>query len=67
MKKITLEQKEIIQGTLCAPDMYFNCIQDINNEWFVSVIECDLSDLQWLKDIPLTAFVPKITKSPLEN
>lgn len=32
--KLTLEQKESIQGQFYATYEFFNCVQDINDEWF---------------------------------
>lgn len=37
--KISLTDKEKIQGKAYAPDMYFNCIADINGNWVISIEE----------------------------
>jgi len=37
--KISLTDKEKIQGKAYAPDMYFNSIQDILDNWVISIEE----------------------------
>jgi len=59
---LTIEQKELIQGQLYAPDSYFNPIQDINNEWVISIQEmdnCVVEEFLWVKDLPLIEYLPK--------
>lgn len=35
--KLTIEQKEIIHEVLFADAQAFNCVQDINDEWFTFI------------------------------
>jgi hypothetical protein len=61
---LTLEQKEELVGQKFAPDSYFNPIQDTNNDWIISIEEinqCINPEFQWVKDLPLIEFIPKIT------
>lgn len=37
--KITEADKDLIQGQAYAPDCYFNPIQDINDNWVISIEE----------------------------
>ena len=59
---LTVEQKDSLVGHLYAPDSYFNPIQDINNNWIISVEEmeqCVNPDFMWVKDLPLIEYIPK--------
>ena len=60
---LTLEQKEEITGQKFAPDSYFNPIQDANDNWIISIEEmnqCINPEFQWVKDLPLIEYEPKI-------
>ena len=64
--KLTIEQKEAIQGVFFTNDTFFNCVQDINNEWFLFLSEDDISNIgeyAYLLDIPLTEYQPKIQEN----
>ena len=59
---LTIEQKDSLVGQLCAPDSYFNPIQDINDNWIISIEEmefCTVEEFMWVKDLPLIEYVPK--------
>ena len=59
---LTLTEKESLVGQQFAPDCYFNPIQDINNNWVISIEEIDQcvnSEFMWVKDIPLIPYEPK--------
>jgi hypothetical protein len=61
---LAIEQKEELVGQKFAPDSYFNPIQDANNDWIISIEEinqCINPEFQWVKDLPLIGFIPKIT------
>ena len=67
-RKLTLEQKDLIEGVFFNTVTFFNCIQDINNDWFIFLSDDDLLNLgnyQWLKDITLIEFTPKPQTNPL--
>ncbi len=64
---LTLEQKELIHGQLYAPDSFYNEIQDLNDDWIISVEEIANTsnpDTLWVKDLPLIPYEPKPTPSP---
>ena len=59
---LTIEQRDEIAGQQYAPDSYFNPIQDINDDWIISIEEMDqcVNELyMWVKDLPLIEYVPK--------
>ena len=59
---LTLSQKEEITGQLYDPYSYFNPIQDINDNWIISVEEIEQNEnqlLAWVKDLPLIPYEPK--------
>lgn len=60
---LTLEQKEELIGKQFSKDSYFNPIQDLNDNWIISMEEinqCTNVTLIWVKDLPLIEFEPKI-------
>lgn len=64
---LTLEQKELIHGQWYAPDSFYNEILDLNDNWIISVEEIANTinpDTQWVKDLPLTIYIPKPTPRP---
>jgi hypothetical protein len=58
---LTVEQKDQLVGQLYAPYSYYNPIQDIDNNWIISVeeIECANEEFMWLKDVPLIPYTQK--------
>jgi hypothetical protein len=64
---LTIEQKNQIVGQLYDEDSYFNPIQDLNDNWIISVEEMGQSvnpDYLWVKDLELIPYDPKPTPSP---
>lgn len=64
---LTIEQKDQLVGTWYAPDSYYNSIQDINDNWVISVEEMQNTtnpDTLWVKDLDLITYEPKPTPSP---
>jgi hypothetical protein len=58
---LTEIQKDELTGQMYAPDSYFNPIQDINNNWVISVEEmefCTNELFLWVKDLPLIIYYP---------
>ena len=50
-----------------APDCYFNPIQDIKDNWVISVEEmanCTNEEFMWVKDLPLIIYEPKPSPPP---
>ena len=57
--KLTIEQKESIEGQLVCPDVYFNPTLDVNQDWFISSEEIDNSiypEHEWVKDLTLSVY-----------
>lgn len=74
LKDLTREQYNLYVGLLTevqkdslllqqyAPDCYFNPIQDLNDNWVISVEEmanCVNELFIWVKDLPLIIYEPK--------
>jgi len=56
---LTVPQKDSLIGELVCPDVYFNPIQDINLEWFISEDEINTSiytQHEWIKSLPLVDY-----------
>ena len=79
LKDITKEQYSLYVGLLTeiqkndlllqqyAPDCYFNPIQDLNDNWIISVEEianCVNDEFMWVKDLPLIIYEPKPSPPP---
>ena len=59
---LTIEQKDQLLGQVYTADSYFNPIQDINNNWVISVEEmsnCVNESLMWVKDLSLIEYTAK--------
>jgi len=56
---LTEEQKNQLVGQQYAPDSYFNPIQDEDNNWIISIEETQVTDIQWVRNLPLIEFKPK--------
>ena len=59
---LTEIQKDELVGQLYTDDSYFNPIQDLNDNWVISVEEmeyCINPDYLWVKDLPLIIYEPK--------
>jgi hypothetical protein len=59
---LTIEQKDNLILQWYAPDCYFNPIQDLKDNWVISVEEmanCTNEEFIWVKDLPLIIYEPK--------
>jgi hypothetical protein len=59
---LTEEQKDLIKNQLFCIDSYFNPIQDINDNWIISLEEvnqCSKEEFNFLKTLPLIDYEPK--------
>jgi hypothetical protein len=59
---LTETQKNELVGQLYAPKSYYNPIQDIDNNWIISVEEIEQTitpEFMWVKDLPLIPYTPK--------
>jgi hypothetical protein len=67
---LTELQKDELLRQLYAPDSYFNPIQDLNDNWIISVEEMEQTvtpEFLWVKDLDLIPYEPKPTPPPFEN
>lgn len=60
---LTIEQKDELIGKQFMLDVYFNPIQDLNNNWVISIQEIDQcnNEFSWVKELELITYEPKIT------
>jgi hypothetical protein len=61
---LTESQKDSLVGQLYDEDSYFNPIQDLDDNWIISVEEmefCVNPEFMWVKDLPLIQYEPKPT------
>jgi len=59
---LTENQKDELVRQLYAPYSYYNPIQDLNNNWIISVEEIEQTitlEFMWVKDLPLIPYTPK--------
>ena len=59
---LTELQKDELVGQLYASNSYYNPIQDIDNNWVISVEEMEQTTTPkflWIKDLPLIPYTPK--------
>jgi hypothetical protein len=68
---LTEKQKEEIQGVFFATDIFFNCVQDINDVWFLFLSEQDKALLPneylYLLDLPTGEYIPKPSSFPFDE
>ena len=60
---LTIEQKDLLVGQAYSVDSYYNPIQDVNDNWVISVEEMrdtTNSNTLWVKDLDLILYVPKV-------
>ena len=58
--QLTPEQAEQLRGTLYAADLYFNPIEDANDNWIISVEEVSTTTIDWVKELPAIEYNPKV-------
>jgi hypothetical protein len=44
--KLTTEQKNAIQGQFYNENCFFNCVQDINGDWFLFLSQSDKNEIE---------------------
>lgn len=67
--KLTLEQKEAIQGKFYNENCFFNCVQDINNDWFLFLSQSDKNEIEstdysYLLSLSEFEYVPPVIENP---
>jgi hypothetical protein len=63
MGVLTEEQKDLLIGGLYMTDSYFNPVQDLDNNWTISLEEmdqCEVLEFLWVKDLDLIKYNPKV-------
>ena len=64
---LTTEQKDLLVGQTYDGVCFYNPIQDINNNWIISEEEINQTNLEWLKSLPLSEYLPKPVENPFGN
>lgn len=67
--KLTIEQKNAIQDVFYTDNCFFNCVQDINNDWFLFLSQSDKneiesSDYSYLLSLQEFEYVPPVITNP---
>lgn len=65
---LSLSQKNELQGQQFDEDSFFNPIQDVNNNWIISVEEiefCTNETFFWVKDLEIIIYEPKPITPPI--
>ena len=67
--KLTTEQKDAIHGQFYNENCFFNCVQDINNDWFLFLSDSDKAELvntnyAYLLSLSEFEYVPPIIENP---
>jgi hypothetical protein len=66
---LTELQKDELVGQLYDLDSYFNPIQDLNDNWIISIEEIEQNifpSFDWIKDLTIIPYEPKPTPPPFE-
>ena len=67
---LSVEQKDLLIGQMFDEDSYFNPIQDNEDNWIISIEEIEQNinrNFDWLHDLELIIFVPKINPNPFKS
>ena len=61
---LTTEQYEQIQGQYYSSSQFFNCVQDINDIWFLFLSDQDKEEIAqteyaWVLELPQGEYIPK--------
>jgi len=59
---LTETEKNQLVGQTYDTDSYFNPIQDIDDNWIISIEEMEYNinpEFMWVKDLPLITYNPK--------
>ena len=57
MYKLNLEQKELLVGVEFIPNNYFNPVQDVNGDWFISKEEVEQCSIDWVKKLKESEYI----------
>jgi hypothetical protein len=61
---LTTEQYDQVQGKFYTPYEFFNCVQDINDVWFLFLSDQDKEQIEgtewaFILDLPTGEYIPK--------
>jgi len=61
---LTTENYDQVQGQFYTPYEFFNCVQDINDVWFLFLSDQDKSQIEgtewaFILDLPTGEYIPK--------
>jgi hypothetical protein len=61
---LTTENYDQIQGQFYTPYEFFNCVQDINDVWFLFLSDQDKAQIEgtqweWILELPQGEYIPK--------
>lgn len=63
-RKLTIEQKESIQGKYFRENTFFSCVLDVNNDWYINLSEQDElgvgEEYLWVLALPTSEYIPPI-------
>lgn len=62
---LTEEQANMLHGQEVVKDNLFNCIQDKNGNWIISVEERDQCSIEWVKQCPEIDYEPIEVNLPI--
>ena len=62
--QLSEQQYEQIQGQYYSPSQFFNCVQDINDIWFLFLSDQDKEEIAqteyaWILELPQGEYIPK--------
>ena len=64
---LTLAQKDLLVGTMYVPDVFYNPIEDCNDNWVISTQEMALTTdpaFGFIKNLTLITYCQKIGPGP---
>ena len=67
---LSIAQKDLLVGQMFDEDSYFNPIQDNEDNWIISIEEIEQNinrNFDWLHDLELIIFVPKVNLNPFQS
>jgi hypothetical protein len=68
--KLTIEQKDLLNGQKWNNQTFFNPTLDADGNWFISIEEVngcthENGAFEWIHELPLIAYNPIVTELPL--
>jgi hypothetical protein len=60
---LTQQQAESLKGVEVVAGNFFNPIQDVDENWIISIEEVEQTSIQWVKELPLIEYKPIIIEA----